>query len=123
MRLHKSATLPHTGEKLYAADHFCKKERHDFVCLRDSGHVVRLIAFMVLNMSGRQLELVLIEDTRAVEDDTRAAMLGVAQFCEGARWSWCTLEDIAHPVVALPHPKMESYYFLLRDKHECRVWE
>lgn len=52
-----------------------------------------------------------------------ASNSGCRVISETDEWFWMTLEEIKQPVVALPHAFDSAWRFLIRDKHEERVWE
>jgi hypothetical protein len=117
--LYHSAVLQ-SGAVIFASSSFHNQPRRDFVVLKD-GRLVRAVALVELSVHGESSIFLLAE--AAVEHEEERRMLGCTVVSEGDEWSWVSLADILRPVSALPHAYDKAWHFLIRDKHEERVWE
>ncbi len=118
--LYHSAVL-RSGVEIFASDSFHKQPRHDFLML-NNGQLVRAVALVEVTVHGESSVFVLAEET-VEEVDEELRLLECTVVSEGDEWSWVSLSDVQRPVCALPHAFDEAWHFLIRDKHEERVWE
>jgi hypothetical protein len=118
--LYHSAVL-RSGVEIFASDSFHKQPRHDFLLLY-SGQLIRAVALVELTVHGESVVFLLAEAT-VEQADEELEMLECTVVSEGDEWSWVSLSDVKQPVCALPHAFDKAWHFLIRDKHEERVWE